>query len=110
MSAGFVGTIGSVATGQLQQTRGADVDRAAQDATKQARATEAAERAENAAGIGEMEQEQGTSERDADGRRLWEKRSKPAPLTPPNDPAEASAAARSRDPSGDSGTQLDLTG
>lgn len=107
MSAGYLGTIGSVTTGQLQQTRSADADRAAQEVARQARTAASGQRAENAAGVGETEQDEATSERDADGRRLWERQDGRPPQEESPPPQEPVA---SRDPTGQSGTQLDLSG
>ncbi|MGE3776161.1 MAG: hypothetical protein AB7F89_03170 [Pirellulaceae bacterium] len=109
MSAGLLGTVGSVTTGQLQQLRAVETDRTAREATRDATVANANRRAENAAGVGEMEQESAVSERDADGRRLWER---PDPTAPDEeaDSASGPTAVASLDPSGDSGTLLDLTG
>jgi hypothetical protein len=110
MSAGPIGTIGSLATGQLQQGRQADAGRANQDAGDQSRAVEGSKRAENAAGIGEMEQEGAASDRDADGHRPWEKRQRPHDPAKPSELPGEPEAPRGRDPTGEAGTQLDLTG
>lgn len=110
MSTAPLGTIGSIVTGQLQQARGADVDRTSQDVGTQSRAVEASRSAENAAGVGEMDQEGETSGRDADGRRLWE-RPPSKKQTPDTDtPEEETGTPLSRDPSGDAGNQIDLSG
>src|SRR5687768_16155632 len=102
MSIGSLGVIGSVATGQLQQTRGADSDRAVQDAKTQSRELDAAKKAAAAEGIGQTAQDEGTSDRDADGRRLWEPPAKPPEKT--SDSAEEPIAdpPRSLDPTGES--------
>lgn len=108
MSIGSLGVLGSVSTGQLQQTRGAESDRAIQDAQTQAREVDAARQAEAAEGIGQMSEDEKTSDRDADGRRLWERperrksNDEPEPL-PDNLP-------RSIDPTGESGGNVDLSG
>lgn len=110
MSTGSVGTIGSVATGQLQQTRGADAERTTQEVSNQARGTESSKRAEAAGGVGEMEQEGETSERDADGRRLWERPGRKPAKPETTEPEPIAELPRSKDPTGESGGQLDLTG
>jgi hypothetical protein len=104
------GIIGSTAGAPLSQTGGSETERLQKDSLAQNRQIEADQKAERAAGIGQTEQDQESSERDADGRRLWE-----APLDPskssPEQPAELAAAVRqSKDATGQSGTQLDLTG
>jgi hypothetical protein len=101
------GLIGSAAGVPVSQTSGSETERASRDAMVQQRATDAAQRSERAAGIGTTEQDQETSERDADGRRLWE-----APPEKKKDPATDAAAGRrqSRDTTGQCGNNLDLTG
>jgi hypothetical protein len=100
------GLIGSAAGAPLSQTSGSETDRASRDSAAHERLSSALEKAERAAGIGTTEQDQETSERDADGRRIWE--------DPPNSKksnADCSHEIRqSRDTTGQSGTQLDLTG
>src|SRR6266567_177313 len=107
MSVGPMGFFGSIAATPLSQSKGSDVDRAAQESAGQSGQASNAAKAENAAGIGATDgEEHGAAERDADGRRIWEKptgKKKPAatlPATPPH----------SKDATGASGSQLDLTG
>jgi hypothetical protein len=109
------GTLTSAAGAPLSQTAGAETERAQKDAIAQRRTTDADQHAEKSAGIGQTEQDQETSERDADGRRLWErpagKDKNPATDSAINPTTEGEAQLRqSKDPSGQSGTQLDLTG
>lgn len=111
MSVGLTGgLIGSAAGAPLAQARGGDVDRAAHEAANQQRQVAGDAHAESAAGIGETNEDQAAAERDADGRRLWEgRRAKPHAPT-----AESTAptvdAAPVKDPTGESGSVLDLSG
>lgn len=109
MNIGSVGIVGSFSTGQLQQARGADADRAAQDARTQARGADSARQAEAAAGIGQTMEDEGASDRDADGRRLWERAEQKADGEKPSESGDQELP-HSRDPSGDAGGTLDLTG
>jgi hypothetical protein len=102
------GLIGSVAGTPLAQSKGSEVERSQQDAVKQQRQAQSELRSETAAGIGAADgEDKEASERDADGRRLWE-----APLAnaadadAPPPPAER----HSRDASGQAGNSLDLSG
>jgi len=107
MSIGSLGLIGSLATTPLPQ-KAADADKAVRDAADQGREAQAARLAEAAAGIGETEEDSQASERDADGRRLWEQ---PPGNKPPAEEAagvEESAPQLSKDPSGEAGGELDL--
>ena len=103
------GILGSAAGVPLSQAGGSETERAQKDSHAQHRQVDADQRAERAAGIGQTEQDQESSERDADGRRLWE--------TPPqgekdgkDDDVSAVPLRQSKDATGQSGTQLDLTG
>lgn len=107
MNLGALGMVGSVAASGMAQ-RAASEDRVRQDTVDQQRQTESATQAELAAGIGQTDEDQETSERDADGRLPWElKRKNPLPA---NDDTPPSLPSQVRDPQGISGTQLDLTG
>jgi hypothetical protein len=110
MSIGSLGVIGSVAAGQLHQTRGADSDRAVHDALTQSRELDSARKAEAAEGIGETTQDEKTSDRDADGRRLWERAAKKTDHQDPSTTTDDSPAPTSIDPTGQSGANLDLLG
>ena len=109
MSVGPMGMMGSVAGSQLPQATGTDVDKAKQTTANQSRQSESTKNAERAASLGEAEQDQEASDRDADGRRLWE-------AAPEKQDASADenqtddGASRSRDPSGQRGENLDLSG
>ena len=111
MSTGSLSFIGSAAGSTLAQTKGSDVARAQQDTTSQVRRAESERHAEDAAGIGQTDHDEQAGERDADGRRIWEigpdgqRRRKS--LTPE---AIAAELQRSKDPTGQSGKQLDLSG
>ena len=75
MSIGSLGIVGSLAGTALAQ-KSAEVDKTQRDAADAARKTEATSRAESAEGIGQTEEESQAGERDADGRRLWERPAK----------------------------------
>jgi hypothetical protein len=106
MSIGSLGTIGSFAATPLPQ-RAAEADKAERETTDAARATQGERAAEAAAGIGETEEDSQAAERDADGRRLWE--APPAKAADESVP-EANAASLGKDPTGESGSELDLVG
>jgi hypothetical protein len=103
------GIINSAAGAPLSQAASSETERSQRDAGVQQRHVDAADRTEQAAGIGTTEQDQETSERDADGRRLWE-----GPAAKKKDAVTADETADlprlSKDASGLSGNNLDLTG
>ena len=110
MSVGSLGGIISSAAGApLSQTAGSETERAQKDSLAQSRQVDANQKAEMAAGIGQTEQDQESSERDADGRRLWEGSAQAGKAKDSAEAAEA-AARQSKDATGQSGTKLDLTG
>ncbi len=108
MSMGPLGMIGSVAGTPLSQAKGTDADRAVDETAKQARAASTDQLAEKAAGIGQTEQDEEASDRDADGRRLWEPGRQPAPQSSADQEPDADPPP-SKDPTGQSGNQLDLS-
>ncbi|MEX2317024.1 MAG: hypothetical protein WD669_07725 [Pirellulales bacterium] len=105
----LAGVVGSAAGAPLSQTAGTETERTQKDAQAVGRQADAQQLAERAAGIGQTQQDQESSERDADGRRPWEtpvKRGKRAPTEEATD----SPPRQSKDASGHCGNQLDLTG
>jgi hypothetical protein len=112
MSVGPMDFFASIAATPLAQTTGSDVDRAAQEAAGSDGQAANAAKAENAAGIGQTDgEEHATAERDADGRRLFEKplRKKKAAAAVAEEAVPAPPPS-SKDVTGQSGNQLDLTG
>ncbi len=102
------GILGSAAGAPLSQTAGSEAERTQKDSQAQNRQVDSEQRAERAAGIGQTEQDQETSERDADGRRLWE--DSPQSKEHKNEDGPSAPPRQSKDATGQSGTQLDLTG
>jgi hypothetical protein len=98
------GTPANAAGVPLAQTKGSEIDRAQQEVAARQRQSYYSEKADAAAGVGETDgEDHETAERDADGRLLWE---------PPDEstPAEKHVPPKSKDPTGQSGSFLDLTG
>jgi hypothetical protein len=105
-----MGTIGSSAGSPLAQSQGAEVSRAQQETAGQARQTRMAEKAEQAAGVGQTEEDEEANERDADGRRPWEIGARrPVEESTETEPAPI-AECPGKDPTGMTGSQLDLRG
>lgn len=107
MSMSPLGGIAASAAGiPSSQNKGTEADRAhQQSATERQNATSA--KAESAAGIGKTEEEQQASDRDADGRRLWEE---PPAAEESADSAADTATPRTKDLTGEAGNELDLIG
>ncbi len=101
------GVVGSAAGAPLSQASGSETERAQKDASAHQRQVETDKKAADAAGIGQTEEDQGTSERDADGRRFWEATDK---KIPEQDADQSEPPRQAKDPSGNSGNSLDLTG
>jgi len=102
------GVVGSAAGAPLSQTAGSETERAQKDSSAHQRQVETDKKAADAAGIGQTEEDQGTSERDADGRRFWEAADEKSEDQAAKEETESSRQAK--DPTGDSGNSLDLTG
>ena len=100
------GLLGSSAGAPLSQTKGSEIERGQKDSLRHSRETASAEVAERAAGIGQTEQDEQSSERDADGRRLWERTTERKSSSTDTTSVERT----SRDATGDSGSRLDLVG
>lgn len=109
MSIGSLGIVGSLAGAPLAQ-KTAEVDKTQRDAADAARQVDAAAKAESAAGIGETQEESQASERDADGRRLWEQQAKKKEAEDEDVAASIAEVVPAKDPTGLSGGTLDLTG
>ena len=99
------GALTSAAGAPLSQSAGAEAERTQRDSAVQQRLADGQEKSEKASGIGQMDEDQQASERDADGRRLWEDTKKKTQTA-----EEAEATRQAKDASGLSGNSLDLTG
>ncbi len=103
------GLAGSVAATPLAKASSSESDRAGQEVAAQQRRTASEKKAESAAGIGETDGEDHQAEdRDADGRRLWEKT--PQGSGQPHGDGAEETPPRVKDVSGQSGNLLDLSG
>ena len=103
-----LGTIGSLAATPLAQ-RGPETDKAQRDAEALRQAQQSQIAAEQASGIGQTHEESEASDRDADGRRPWEEPVRKKPAAAPAD-ASQEPSTPPPDPTGQSGTRLDLLG
>ncbi len=112
MSVGPLGGIPASAAGSpLAQTQGAEADRTSEQDRAQQRRVRADQRAEDAAGVGQTDgEDHETAERDADGRRLWEEPPEPQAAEEPAASSERTDRRQSKDPTGQCGNLLDLTG
>jgi hypothetical protein len=110
MSVGPMGVVGSIA-GSLPQMRSAEAGKTEKQITDQSRQIKSDQKAEAAEGIGETAQDEKTSDRDADGQRLWE--AAPEGHSNSEDSSEQKREPeerRSIDPTGSSGGAIDLSG
>ncbi len=108
MSIGPMGILSSVSAAPSQAS-GAEAAKHRGEAAVQARHSQSAQKTEDAAGVGKTDGEEHTAnERDADGRRIWE--IGPAKPRAEGTSAEPEPPHVSRDATGQSGNQLDLTG
>ncbi|QDT00510.1 hypothetical protein [Adhaeretor mobilis] len=102
-------SVNASAAGAPLSAKAGSTERAKQDTAAQQRTIETDLKADDAAGIGHTEEDQPSSERDADGRRLWEggadEQSKEVEHT-----AEEKPDKQAKDTSGEMGNVLDLTG
>jgi hypothetical protein len=98
------GIISGAAGAPLAQVSGSETERTQRDGVIRERRVTTEQSAEKSAGIGSTDEDQETSERDADGRMFWER---PEERTHEQEDA---LKKQSKDPSGSSGNSLDLTG
>ena len=109
MSVGSLGFVGSIAATPAAQ-RGVDAERVQHDTVRQQGEAKSDLQAEKAAGIGETDgDEHDANERDADGRRPWEIAARAKKADADQNP-EAPPLRQSKDATGETGGQLDLTG
>lgn len=103
----LAGQIAASAAGSpLAQTKGGEVERAQHETMTQQRTVESSMKAEAASGIGETDSDNNMpNERDADGRRFWERILKDGRKRGEQEPQQAP-----KDPTGQTGSQLDLSG
>ena len=107
------GVVGSAAGAPLSQTAGSETERAKKSSSDSQRQVENDTKAEKAAGIGQTESDEGPAERDADGRKLWEGDASPDKNSDKQEEqqsAEPEPPRQGKDPTGQSGSSLDLTG
>ena len=98
------GVVGSAAGSPLSQTKGSSSERASKDSAAQERTKDTDLKTERSSGIGQTEGDHETSDRDADGRRLWERSKKREQETDETDDE------KNNEIDGDgTGGQLDLT-
>ncbi len=110
MSVGPMGGIaGSAAGAPLAQTKGSEAERAQKETAGAERKAATDKTAESAAGVGETKEDQESSDRDADGRRLWEI-DEEKQAAEEDEIKDVQARRKSKDPSGKSGNRLDLSG
>jgi hypothetical protein len=112
MSVGPLGGVaGSLAGSPLAQTKGAEPERAQQEAVAQQRRAESDQKADAAAGIGETDgEDHEAADRDADGRRPWEPPPEAKGTQQTEGQTDPAAQRQSKDAAGLSGNLLDLSG
>lgn len=109
--AAATGVPASAAGIALAQTSGSDIDRAKANTAAQQRSFSSEMLAEKAAGIGETDgEDHAIDDRDADGRQAWDPGSGAAAHSALRPSEPEPDARQGRDPTGDSGGELDITG
>lgn len=98
------GIISGAAGAQLAQASGSETERTQRDGVVRERRVTTEQSAEKSAGIGSTDEDQETSERDADGRMFWERPEERKPSE------EENLKRQAKDATGSSGNSLDLTG
>ena len=102
-----LGIVGAAAATPLAQRPG-ETDQLQHGAAAQARQSAGEKQAENASGIGQTNQDEAAGDRDADGRRIWER--SPDSKNEADDSEPADAHTQAKDLTGQTGSQLDLSG
>ena len=110
MDIGSIHSVGSAAGAPLAQSNGPEVDRAQRESAVQQRGVQYDAKADQAAGIGQTDgEEHTTQERYGDGRQPWEIAAGDDAATDKNEKS-ADVPPAPRDPSGASGRLIDLSG
>src|SRR4051812_24182462 len=109
MNIGQIGIASSAAAMPLAQARSSEVDRTSLESSIRDREVRVDAEAEAAEGIGTTHEEQSAGDRDADGRRAWEIDNTQEPKKP-NDSDNTANSHSSKDPTGQAGSQFDLSG
>ena len=115
MSVGPMGAsfASSIAATDLAQRSAGDVPATQQATSNHSRKVDSTEKAEKAAGVGDPEESEKASDRDADGRRAWEHVGHPEEdsETEPELSGEATYdRSQQKDPTGLKGREIDLSG
>lgn len=103
----------SLAGSILPQTKGTETDRAVRESADKARELKSVQRAEVASDVGETDDDVETTDRDADGRQLLERRTKQPSAevvaVETNETANSNLP-HVKDPTGEIGNAIDLDG
>lgn len=113
MSVGPMGAsiASSIAATNLAQRNSSDVSGAQQATSSHARVVDSTEKAEKAAGVGDPDESEKASDRDADGRRAWERPGHESDETETELEGDATYdATLQKDPTGVTGREIDLSG
>jgi len=113
MSVGPMGAsiASSIAATNLAQRNSSDVAGAQQATSSHARKVDSTEKAEKAAGVGDPEESEKTSDRDGDGRRAWERPEHASDEAEGELEGDATYHdASQKDPAGVKGREIDLSG
>jgi hypothetical protein len=106
-----IGPLSSVAGAPFAQVHEAHADRAARDAALGRAHLDRQRKAGEAAGVGQPDAESlEAQDREADGRRPWERPSAEGDARGSADPSEPGAALGGRDPAQERGSRVDLCG
>jgi hypothetical protein len=110
MQIGQLNLLSSLAATRMALSGSAETERTQHETSAHDLVVESALEAEAAEGIGTTHEEQAAGDRDGDGRRPWEF----APSDPDDDAPNRSATPteehHSKDPTGERGSQFDLSG
>ncbi|EAQ81270.1 hypothetical protein [Blastopirellula marina] len=115
MSIGPAGAaiVSSLAASPLAQNASSEVDQNRQATSNQARKADSDQKAIKASGVGDPDESQEVSDRDADGRRLWEIQDEAEELLADTEHPEDEEPPKNHkglDPSGQTGRVLDISG